>query len=757
MKKTILYGLVMILLVMVTSAKVYDNFDDNSYDSTKWLNGNVGVCDINSVTEASGQMKILTTCETTIASSSTYLQSININMQQNITGNFTFNINDHADCVATSGLASSSNTTLYIIDDQNNTAKVIERIVDCSSGDGVTRTNDTTAIYSLIDNNNNTWRFRINGTYYNDIDVSGLNSSSNLELKFVSAAYNKDSNVASIAASAQNIFYMDILNLPNSSAPIVTFVSPTPTNGSDVLSNNVIINATVTDRNGISSCLLEWNGVNETMNSTVNNCIKNKQVIDGTNYTYRIFANDTLGNLNGSLIRTFQAVGGYLKITATNAINGSTINVFTAVAVNANETVTKSTTNGSLIMGLLKQKYNVSVNASGYATNTSILTMIEGTFNHSITLYTTNSFNITFYDAKTAALLTGVNVTLQVIGGTTQSNTTSTGKLYIDLLVPGEYTFVFNAPGYRQNQYITTLLTQSHQNINLYLNNESLTSLVLIEVQDKFGNSLSGVEVSIQRYTNNAWVTEQIVETDFQGRTEGQFTLSTVYYNFILEYLGNVEFGAPNSNANKKLIYAEDVANGLLFTIDILAENILPNYQDIYGVTSNMTYVNTTNSSGTFIFRYDDVLNNQWYACLEVTKGNNWTYVCNCSGNSVTSEASTLTCAVSQPTGRLTYSAGGFLGTNPQILVESLTITLGQDTRVNFGTAGYLFGFFLVVLSFFLFLRVPTIGLFIGTIVFVMLALLGVMFKDIGYGVLISLLVITYFVASIKSESGING
>jgi len=270
------------------------------------------------------------------------------------------------------------------------------------------------------------------------------------------------------------------------------------------------------------------------------------------------------------------------------------------------------------------------------------------------------------------------------------------------------------------------------------------------------------VEVTIQRYSEDNWITEQIVKTDFQGRSEGQFVLSTVYYNFILRYLDIVKFGIPNDDVNKKLIYAEDVTNGLLFTIDTFGTTDwdLSVYQGTYWIISNLTYINTSSTGGYFYYHYDDINNNVWTACLEVKKSGSYdigNYICNCSTNSVTSESSTLTCIVNQTTGREVYTAVVMMEGSGPFLEDIMSITLGMDINIDWSVTGYLIGFFLVLLSYFLFLKVPTISLYVGTGVFALLISLGLMFKDIGYTVLITLLVITYLVASIKSESGING
>jgi len=338
--------------------------------------------------------------------------------------------------------------------------------------------------------------------------------------------------------------------------------------------------------------------------------------------------------------------------------------------------------------------------------------------------------------------------------GTSQTNTTDTGELFVDLFIPAEYTFVFVADGYRQNTYITTLTNNSHQDINLYLVNETESSLVLIEVQDKFGNQLEGVDITIQRYGNNTWATEQILRTDFQGRAEGSFILSTTYYNFLLEYEDSTVFGEINSDENKKVIYAEDVAEGILFTIDILEDSLLLEYQDTYDVDFSLTYINQSNTTGYFRFFYDDPNNNQWVSCLLVTKGNNNEEVCSCDSNTVTSESAIITCSINQSEGTANYYAKGIF-TNAGV-VGSLFKNLGATTLIDWGVTGFLVAFFIVLIAFFMFLKVPALSILFGTGAFVVLSLLGVMFKQIEIGVLIILLVISFFVARLTSQGGFN-
>ena len=116
--------------------------------------------------------------------------------------------------------------------------------------------------------------------------------------------------------------------------PVIKFVNPTPLNATRRINNQETINASVSGSSDIDTCLLEWNGVNETMNmlgsGTSVYCYKTKTTTDGTTYTYRVYANDTAGNLNVSEERTFRENAKptitSIAITPTNAYTTSDLN-----------------------------------------------------------------------------------------------------------------------------------------------------------------------------------------------------------------------------------------------------------------------------------------------------------------------------------------------------------------------------------------------------------------------------------------------
>ena len=87
--------------------------------------------------------------------------------------------------------------------------------------------------------------------------------------------------------------------------PTIEFIAPTPADGSEVTVNYVTVNVSVTDSSGVSTVLLSWNGVNETMYMTAGNVWSvNKTNLPDGEYTYMVYANDTHDNWGVSEVKT---------------------------------------------------------------------------------------------------------------------------------------------------------------------------------------------------------------------------------------------------------------------------------------------------------------------------------------------------------------------------------------------------------------------------------------------------------------------
>ena len=120
--------------------------------------------------------------------------------------------------------------------------------------------------------------------------------------------------------------------MPDTTPPTIEFVPPTPKNNSILTVNHTVINITANEK--LSTALLEWNGVNETMDGAGMNWYLNKTNLSDGNYTFRVYGNDTLNNWNA---------------TETRVIEINTTMPDTTPPVITNVTVTDITTNSARI------------------------------------------------------------------------------------------------------------------------------------------------------------------------------------------------------------------------------------------------------------------------------------------------------------------------------------------------------------------------------------------------------------------------
>jgi len=446
-----------------------------------------------------------------------------------------------------------------------------------------------------------------------------------------------------------------------------------------------------------------------------------------------------------------------LNFSAVDNFTGSSVSNFSVNLSGGGVTRVASTTSGLLSFNIsLGLNYSSLLDASGYAfgrANHSNLSGDSSVF--SFSLFTAQSLLLNYFNVVDLSVVSVVEA--QFIGASNFNVSTSNGSLFVPNLLVGEYSIVSNSDGFVQNSYIVRVVDNSFSELNVYLQPENLTSLILLSVKDVFGTPLSGAEITIQRYVNNGWISEQVVKTDFQGRSESYFVLSTVFYNFLISYGGESYFGVVNGDATKKVIYAEDVASGLNFFINLLDDSQVGSVIGAFGVPVNLSFVDLSGnlSDGYFRYYFDDPNNVLRSACLVVVKGLSQEVVCGCDDNVVSSESGVLSCFVNQSgLARESFWATGFIDGMP---VVELSKSLGLDERLDWGFNGYLWGFLLVVACFFLFINSPALAVWVGTGALALLAVLGVVFQDVGFGVMIVLLVVAYLVANIRSDSGVNG
>jgi len=135
-------------------------------------------------------------------------------------------------------------------------------------------------------------------TYYVEWDTEGL-APGEYTIK-VEASIPDDAN------PIDNIRTRDvILVFADTEGPEIAFIEPTPPDGENLTVNYVNVTVRVTDKSGVCTVLLNWNGENETMNAIAPEIYSvNKIGLTKGTYTFKVYANDTLNNWNVSETRS---------------------------------------------------------------------------------------------------------------------------------------------------------------------------------------------------------------------------------------------------------------------------------------------------------------------------------------------------------------------------------------------------------------------------------------------------------------------
>ncbi|MEM4714053.1 MAG: PGF-pre-PGF domain-containing protein [Candidatus Nanoarchaeia archaeon] len=175
----------------------------------------------------------------------------------------------------------------------------------------------------------------------------------------------------------------------DTTAPIIQFKKPTPLNGSYLSQNWVYVNVSLSEMP--SSCLLEWNGTNESMNNQALLCSLNKtNLLDGI-YTYKVWANDFANNWNVSETRSL--VIDTISPTI-NDINISNLKTSSAVIT----WVTNEYANSSL-------NYGKTLSLGNLITNSSLA------INHSVSLSNLNAATLYYFNVTSCDLAGNCNTT----------------------------------------------------------------------------------------------------------------------------------------------------------------------------------------------------------------------------------------------------------------------------------------------------------------------------------------------------------
>lgn len=284
--------------------------------------------------------------------------------------------------------------------------------------------------------------------------------------------------------------------------------------------------------------------------------------------TYTILANAT-GQFPGSNVtftvaalersnQSFEFGNVFANITVFNSLTNQTISDgFTATIkpINASGSVIQTTTSsfmGDIIL-IKGHNYSVAIDftaPSFFADVTQTFTTIDTDGNWSIFSQQVHTVNIQFFIETSnqqfqAPPIQNETITLDMIGPFVGNFSTDNGTLFITNLTPGIYELVYESPNTDKRSYFINLIAGGNDDLDLYLLNKTLSTLVIPVIVDENDNPINGSILQIQRQYIDEGGIFKIVEmskANFNGEAPVNVVLDTQDYRFVITLNNEVIF-----------------------------------------------------------------------------------------------------------------------------------------------------------------------------------------------------------------------
>jgi len=176
----------------------------------------------------------------------------------------------------------------------------------------------------------------------------------------------------------------------NTSVPVITFVFPTPGDGVFQSSTTVTINVSVISPTDVSTCLLDWQAVNNTMTrigtGTEVTCNYTQLSLADAAYTYKVHANnsDNLWAVTGSRAVTIDTINPLINFTTDTFDNGST---HATDYITVNVTITEiNFANFTFVLSNATAEINRTFVTSSTATRLNFTSLPEGNYTFNVTI-----------------------------------------------------------------------------------------------------------------------------------------------------------------------------------------------------------------------------------------------------------------------------------------------------------------------------------------------------------------------------------
>jgi hypothetical protein len=490
----------------------------------------------------------------------------------------------------------------------------------------------------------------------------------------------------------------------DTASPIITIISPQGIYNYSYLGENRSLNFTVNGTD-LNTCWYEYAGINTTINCTLNNTY-----IQNTSNTIRLWANDTIGNIdyedsnwtyiifgnsvvynsvvyeasnqNYTLNMTYNS-SAYTSVSANlvyNNTNYSSVIIGTGNNIKLYNSLTTPLTSGQENKSFY---WDISLDSNHYYTSTYNQTLSDIAFGLCSGTLTTQVINFSTKSAINP--FPSVNATFKAaweVSGTPDGETldynfedvsevnstwrfctTGNATVYADAHIE------YDATGYALNSYYLTnaTLTNYSNSISLYLLNDSLATTTVLLLRDDSQTPIQDATIQIQSYDvgTGTFYTVAVAKTDFKGEDVVYLNWYDTLYKFTVTKNGEVLKITNTTRISSTPVYL-DIESSEVFPLD--------KFQDF---TYNLYYNNVTQN---FVLTFVKPSGEVDSGCLRVIKRSytNDTQIClTCE----TSTSATVSCNIAS------YGNGTFIAifyaTGSYDEIAWIMQTIGKDFAEN--------------------------------------------------------------------------
>lgn len=374
---------------------------------------------------------------------------------------------------------------------------------------------------------------------------------------------------------------------------------------------------------------------------------------------------------------TLEFASNNLTISAISIISSDAILSFNVsiYSLDYNYSVAGYTSDGNYTLTLINGSYNVTISPVNYTSQSAIVNFSRGDFfpNYTFSLYTSNSINFSFFDEETSELIDNATIDIEIIGDYSATNySTSNGFLYVDLIMPSVYLIRFDSADYTERHYYFQLVNNTHNELKLYLVNDTKATAVTATVIDQDGKNVESAYVKVLRYEigTNSYTVREIYKTDNQGETSLNIIKNNEFYKFMIEY----PFGEFKLLTDPAYIISDTIP----FQIqnrDLVAARF-------FKASNVLTIPSFNNDTNTFSLVWNDPNNVMSEICWNIydLKISSKTLV---NSSCVQSSSGTISLRVANQTGT-TYLAEAIAGFSPtEYMIDSLVHTFIDPETLN--------------------------------------------------------------------------